>query len=73
MVINLLWYVACVAVIAALAANVAFPLIFPRYKMFWMFRKDHVWEAEEELEEALKGKEFRNLKRKVKEIDNDEE
>ncbi len=65
---TILYYLVVALVMALLIINIVYPLFVPRHKLFFMFRRDEIKCAEEELEETIRETELCKLRKKTKEI-----
>lgn len=68
MPITYLWYAFMFIVMMVLIVNVVYPLWVPKYKLFFMFRKDRYIEAEKLLAEAKREVDIEKLKEESRQI-----
>lgn len=71
MPITYLWYAFMLIVMVILIINVVYPLWVPKYKLFFMFRKDRYSEAEKLVREAKREAEIEKLKEQSRQIKED--
>ena len=73
MPITYLYYIFIVVVMALLIANIVVPLFNPKYKFFWLLRKDKYFDAIDKYNLANKERDTAELEQQAKKIKKNEE
>lgn len=68
MAITIFYYFFVLIIIFLLILNIVYPLLVPKYRLFFMFRKDKFKDAVEQLDTAKREEEIRLIKTEIENI-----